>query len=318
MELFTRVESHAEDLFKLQDVPGGKISKPNRPSLGGESKARPSMPKNSLMMQQQQRASDDSSAMRRQPDMVPPTSMGTMMMPTGRRMPKSKSVIGLAAIPEEEPAMLAVAAESAAASSATSSFSLDENGGGGLRKNKSSASWITTRSLTSEDMARIHYEDLFGCATRNFGKGFTLGFFGRVGINVFFEIVGIMRRRGLPTDGEPLAHAIAGGAKEHGLFLGLLLSVFNSFMYATRNAPMPYARYRGGIAGALSGLASLWALPESMRRSALLFLSVRAFELFCRIGARRGTLPMLPNGDTWLMSLASAMMVYGSLFCVAR
>jgi hypothetical protein len=122
-------------------------------------------------------------------------------------------------------------------------------------------------------------------------------------LNAFFELVGIMRRRGLPTDGASLVQLTVDGAKEHGIFLGLLLSVYNSFNYATRNAPMPYARYRGAAAGALAGLSSLWALPASMRRSALLFLSVRAFELACRVAARRGVRlrPGGGGGKTYLL-----------------
>jgi hypothetical protein len=281
MELFTRVESHAQDLFKLQDVPGGKLSR--------TAKRLPPLPVGTTTT----RASRDDSALAASG--IPPTAL---VGP--RKLPKSKSTIGLAAIPEED---VSVTVADASVSEAVMT-----------KKPAPTPTWITTKSLTSEDLAKIHYEDLFGCFTRNFGKGFALGFFGRVGINAFFEVVGIMRRRGLPTDGVPISKALLDGSREHGLFLGLLLSVFNSFMYTTRNAPMPYARYRGAMAGALSGLASMWALPGAMRRSALLFLSVRAFELACRVAAKQGRVPTLHHGDTYLMSLASAMMIYEWMF----
>ena len=286
MDLMVRAESHAADLFKLQDVPGGVLARSKR-----------SFPK----------SRDDASVP------VPGgTSPGSAGSSSGvRRIPKSKTTINLATIAEEQDAKVVVVdADDAAVVIAATTV----GGGGGMPARpdspvkKSLGQWFTMRSLTNEDVARIHYEDLFGCFTRNFGKGAALGFFGKVGINVFMEVVGVMRRRGLPTT--PLLATALEGAREHGMFLGMLLSVFNSFMYATRKAPLPYARYRGAMAGAVSGLASLWALPGSMRRAALLFLSVRAFELACRVGARGGTLPTLQHGDTALMSAASALMIY--------
>jgi hypothetical protein len=136
MELLTRVESHAQDLFKLQDA------------SGSSSRDRRSFPKLAKPPRAGAAASADDASV--SSDSSPP-------LPAARRMAKSKSLVNvptLAGIPEEN------AVPGSAGDDAPS------------RPMRKEASWLTLRSLTSEDVSKIHYEDLFACATRNFGKGF--------------------------------------------------------------------------------------------------------------------------------------------------
>ena len=172
-------------------------------------------------------------------------------------------------------------------------------------------SWISMRRITLEEQQRIHYEDLFGCFTRNFGKGFALGFGGKVLLNVFSELVSSLRTRRFHWH---IFTRSVEGAKDHGLFLALLLATHNSIMYVSRDSKHEHARYRGSVAGFIAGLLSLAYLPHAMRRSVILFTFVRAFELSCRILAKRKVLPSLEHGDTALMSASSAVMIYTWLF----
>jgi hypothetical protein len=166
--------------------------------------------------------------------------------------------------------------------------------------------WISMRRLPVEEQQKIHYEDLFGCFTRNFGKGFALGFGGKVLLNLFTELVSTMRSRKIHLE---LFTRTLDGAKDHGLFFALLLATHNSVMYMSRETKHAHARYRGAAAGFIAGLVSLSYLPPSMRRSVILFTFVRAFELACGMGVKRKILPRMENADTALMSASSAVMI---------
>jgi hypothetical protein len=172
-------------------------------------------------------------------------------------------------------------------------------------------SWISMRRLPLEEQQKIHYEDLFGCFTRNFGKGFALGCGGKIILNIFSELVFILRNRKINAE---VFTKLLDGARDHGLFLAMLLASHNSIMFMTRDVKHAFSRYRGTVAGFFAGLVSLVYLPSSMRRSVILFTFVRALELVCRMGVKRKLLPEIENGDTGLMSLASSMMIYTWIF----
>ena len=110
-------------------------------------------------------------------------------------------------------------------------------------------------------------------------------------------------------------------ARDYGLFIGLLLAIYNGLMFETRklfmiqqkvDSPL-LARYRGAFAGCCSGLSLLW-VPQDRRLPIILFAVVRAFELLMRMAVGRGTLPSLPSPDVLLMSASSAVMVHSFVF----
>lgn len=110
-------------------------------------------------------------------------------------------------------------------------------------------------------------------------------------------------------------------ARDYGLFIGLMLAIYNGVMFETRKLLMIQrkvdspllARYRGAVAGILSGLSLLW-VPQERRLPIVLFSGVRAFELLVRMAVGRGSLFELPMPDVLLMSASSALMVHSFVF----
>jgi hypothetical protein len=163
-----------------------------------------------------------------------------------------------------------------------------------------------------EFKAKQHYDDLFGAFSRNFAKGFLLGFSGRVFLNVLIELVAILKR----GRKNAFMEVAIDGARDHGIFFGLLLAVHNSIMFATKLIPLDgrLARYRGAIAAFIAGCSSLWTLPPGPRRSIVLFTLVRSIEVAARIGVRSGRIRNFNDGDTLLMSISSAVMIWIYVF----
>ena len=204
------------------------------------------------------------------------------------------------------------------------------------------------RALSKAEMHRSHYDDLFGCVMRNFGKGFVCFGLFRVTLNASRVLFGLLRGRGLPplsTAAAPAAAAaaaaaaastasrgrhnnlapspqgfvfvlrrlilaIVGDAQSWGMFGGALLSILNGYMFFSRHTPKNsvMGRYRGQVAGMLAGL-SLTLAPADMRATLAIFLAVRALEVQGKLAANRGFLPALENGDALLMSAASAVVM---------
>lgn len=163
--------------------------------------------------------------------------------------------------------------------------------------------------LTTEE---AHYEDLWAAITRNIGKGFVLGYAGRVFLNSLFPLLNLVRGRRLVVTRKVLFT----GAREYGLFLGSLLAIYNGGMFASRSlhpAWLLLRRYRAFISGLCAGSALFW-IPREARWPITLFAIVRAFELQMKVMARRKWVPTLQNGDTVLMSLASASMLHSWFF----
>mmetsp|Transcript_25050 Transcript_25050/g.54048 ORF Transcript_25050/g.54048 Transcript_25050/m.54048 type:complete len:396 (+) Transcript_25050:746-1933(+) len=95
-------------------------------------------------------------------------------------------------------------------------------------------------------------------------------------------------------------------------FFGTLLGVYNGVMFESRkytNVSWLVERYRGFIAGFLSGSALIW-VPYEKRWPVILFTFVRMVELQARLMVRRRLLPSCAHGDTLLMVLASASMIH--------
>ncbi|GBG34594.1 Transmembrane protein 135 [Hondaea fermentalgiana] len=160
--------------------------------------------------------------------------------------------------------------------------------------------------------AAAHYDDLWGAITRNIGKGFVLGYAGKVFLNSLFPLLDLARGRRTVVNRRVLFI----GAREYGLFLGSLLAIFNGGMFASRKLPARWAflrRYRAFISGLAAGSALLW-IPRPSRWAITLFALVRAFELQIKLLAARKVLPTLENADTMLMSVASASMLHSWMF----
>jgi len=84
---------------------------------------------------------------------------------------------------------------------------------------------------TPDERKKHHYEDLFGCLSRNFGKGFIFG----GGMKCFFaclQLLASLLRRKEPT--RDVVKMLVHQVPEFGLFGGALLALYNGFMYCTR------------------------------------------------------------------------------------
>eukprot|EP00947_MAST-08B_sp_MAST-8B-sp1_P000924 g924.t1 len=68
------------------------------------------------------------------------------------------------------------------------------------------------RALSKAEMHRSHYDDLFGCVMRNFGKGFVCFGLFRVTLNASRVLFGLLRGRGLPPLSTAAAPAAASAA----------------------------------------------------------------------------------------------------------
>ena len=146
---------------------------------------------------------------------------------------------------------------------------------------------FTLRSLPVDQQHALHYEDLWGCLTRNFGKGFALGALAKVGVNGFWILLSILRGKKVPFGKATVALLVPGSA-QFGLFTGSMLSIFNSVAYLTKaiDEQSTLGRYRGAIAGALAGTSILMA-PKSMRWTVMLPVLVRAVEIQLKILSQR-------------------------------
>lgn len=106
---------------------------------------------------------------------------------------------------------------------------------------------------TPDERKKHHYEDLFGCLSRNFGKGFIFG----GGMKCFFAclqlLASLLRRKEKTRDVmKMLTHQVP----EFGFFGGTLLALFNGFMYCTRQ------RERTELLGPFSE----WSVVNGCRR----------------------------------------------------
>ena len=81
-----------------------------------------------------------------------------------------------------------------------------------------------------EQQKRFHYEDLFGCMTRNFGKGFMcVGGF-RLATSTFRLLLALASGRGKIAD----IWTVFEGTQAWGMFGGALLALTNGWMYLSR------------------------------------------------------------------------------------
>ena len=175
-------------------------------------------------------------------------------------------------------------------------------------------SLITLRTLPVDQQRALHYEDLWGCFTRNFGKGFALGMITRIGANAFWMLISILRKRKVPS-AEAVISLLAPGSTEFGVFAGSMLSIFNTFVYLTKNADEDSAvgHYRGAIAGALAGTSLLLA-PKSIRWTIMLSILVRAVEMHFKMLIKNKWMPSFLHpdnyGDVIIMGAASAVNIH--------
>src|SRR5690606_25815650 len=86
---------------------------------------------------------------------------------------------------------------------------------------------LEIKKAVEEPVLTRHYEDLWGCITRNIGKGFVLGCGGKVSVNLLFILLNALRGRPLSLSW----NAILQNAQPYGVFLGLLLGINNAVMY---------------------------------------------------------------------------------------
>ena len=170
---------------------------------------------------------------------------------------------------------------------------------------------INWRSLPVDQQHALHYEDLWGCFTRNFGKGFAIGLIGKVGVNALFMLLSILRKRKLPS-GEAAVALLAPGSTQFAVFAGSMLSIFNSFAYLTKDADEKslLGHFRGAIAGALAG-TSLLVAPKSMQWTIMVAILVRAIEMQLKVFVKKRWIPswLHPDsyGDIIIMGAASAV-----------
>mmetsp|Transcript_10242 Transcript_10242/g.11805 ORF Transcript_10242/g.11805 Transcript_10242/m.11805 type:complete len:520 (+) Transcript_10242:220-1779(+) len=173
----------------------------------------------------------------------------------------------------------------------------------------------TTSPRKEAPESTLHYEDLWGAITRNIGKGFVLGYGGKVTVNVLFLLLTAIRGRKVKVNRNALVHS----ARDYGVFFGLLLGINNGIMYETRKRLVgggikgKLNRYRGYIAGFFAGASLIW-VPKENRKPIVLFAFVRALELQAKMAANRGLIPNVNHGDTLLMSIASASMIHSWIF----
>ena len=174
--------------------------------------------------------------------------------------------------------------------------------------------FITLRTLPVDQQHALHYEDLWGCFTRNFGKGFALGMITKIGANAFWMLLSILRKRKIPSR-EALVSILAPGSAEFGVFAGSMLSIFNTFVYLTKNADEDsiLGHYRGAVAGAMAGTSLLLA-PKSIRWTVMISILVRAIEMLIKMLTRFRWMPscLHPDqyGDVIIMGAASAVNIH--------
>lgn len=169
---------------------------------------------------------------------------------------------------------------------------------------------------TPDERKKHHYEDLFGCLSRNFGKGFLFG----GGMKCFFaclQLLAALLRRREPT--RDVVKMLTHQVPEFGLFGGALLALFNGFMYCTRQRERTelLGEFRAVFAAALASL-SLVLAPAAYRTNIALIFAVRALEVQVRAAVRNRLLPpffLWENwGDVSLMSFASAQVVWAYIY----
>jgi hypothetical protein len=179
-------------------------------------------------------------------------------------------------------------------------------------KHRADSSSASSASLDNKQRRKKHYDDLFAAFTRNMGKGFILGWLGKVGLNLLYPILNLVRGRKLGLTRE----LVLFDAREYGLFMGSILAIYNATMFETAKYVKhvePLRRFRGALAGVLGGLSLLW-VPHDKRWPIVSFSLVRALELQALLAHKAGLVPGVPHSDVALMCAASASMLHSWIY----
>ena len=179
---------------------------------------------------------------------------------------------------------------------------------------KQSHRFINLLSPSANQQYKLHYENLWNCFTRNFGKGFMLGAAVRVAAKALWLIFSMARGRKALFQKSTIIELLS-NSRDLGLFSGALLSLFNSAAYITKkvDTKSTAGQYRGAIAGAVAGVSLLFA-PKSTRWNIMLFTLVRGIEILLKIVASNGSLLwwLHPNayGDLIIMTGSSSILLH--------
>lgn len=198
--MLTRVESHATDLFKMGAASGNNDKEERKKSKKKKQQPRSAKEegsaKNDELLAKSQAADAAAGSSSSSSVPFPPPSANSSMedLKTMKpRIPISESTPNFNQLlldrKEEDAALVSNSLSTSGAGGPASSAALDAPM---LKK------WLTIKGLNSAEIERVHYDDLWGCFTRNFGKGFVLGFFGRTGINVMYALIHALRTRTFP------------------------------------------------------------------------------------------------------------------------
>eukprot|EP00004_Rigifila_ramosa_P012104 TRINITY_DN2600_c0_g1_i1.p1 TRINITY_DN2600_c0_g1~~TRINITY_DN2600_c0_g1_i1.p1 ORF type:complete len:331 (+),score=62.80 TRINITY_DN2600_c0_g1_i1:1-993(+) len=175
-------------------------------------------------------------------------------------------------------------------------------------------SYATFFPQPKRDSAKAAREDkvIVRKTAGSFAKGFLIGY----GLRVLFKALPHLIKA--PKGPELLKHLwgvlTSGDSVRFGLFIGSLLSLVKSGMYATRKATGVLEKRRAIPIGVLAGGASILMLPAGSRMPIALFFFVRALEIAVRYQVLRGRLPSFEHADTVLMMLSSAQVLWAWIF----
>ena len=151
-------------------------------------------------------------------------------------------------------------------------------------------------------------------ASRRFGKGFAVGYVGKL---LFGLVSSLLRSRGhlglLWQHSKPLF--FRADVTGYGLFLGGFLAVFESLMRLLKRYKEQFGprRVRVAVSAAVAGLCFLF-IPREYRVSLAMFFFVRALEIVGSYVVEHGWAPPVPHADTLLMASASAAVIWCWLF----
>ena len=99
-----------------------------------------------------------------------------------------------------------------------------------------------------------------------------------------------------------------------GIFLGLFLSVFETFMRLVRLYDLGTKSQRAFFGGMLAG-ASLFIIPNTeLRVSIAVFFLMRAFEVMTKYAIVKKMIPYVPFSEIILMSISSCQVLWAMLY----